>query len=113
MDAPLRVALMEPDRKARLLLASSQASPPSSHASFQKATANLTDSTVSLLLMATVLPSFSTSLPPHDHMNGYQGGRVAEGVTGRLADRVALGLELLAELAVLLPGLGELLGAHL
>ena len=63
---------MLPDRNARLLLASSHASPPSSQASFQKPVANLIDSTVSLELIATVLPSFSTSLPPHDHMYGYQ-----------------------------------------
>jgi hypothetical protein len=68
----LFVALMLPDRKARLLLESSQASPPSSQASFQNGTANLTDSTVSLLFSATVLPSASTSLPPHDHRYGYQ-----------------------------------------
>src|SRR5712675_3640647 len=59
------------DRKARLLLVSSQASPPSSMASFQRATANLIDSTVSLLFRTTVLPSASTSLPPNDHRNGY------------------------------------------
>src|SRR5215211_9017794 len=58
------------DRKARLLLVSSQASPPSSIVSFHRATANLSDSTVSLLFR-TVLPSASTSLPPHDHRNGY------------------------------------------
>src|SRR5438874_7293113 len=63
---------MVPPRNARLLLLSSQASPLSSCASFQKPTMNLTDSTVSLLLSATVLPSASTSLPPHDHRNGYQ-----------------------------------------
>src|SRR5262249_52982140 len=63
---------MVPDRKARLLLVSSQARPPSSMASFQKPTANLTASIDSLELMATVLPSFSTSLPPKDHRNGYQ-----------------------------------------
>src|SRR6266571_4912367 len=63
---------MVPDRNARLLLESSHASPPSSQASFQKPTANFSDSTVSLELIATVLPSFSTSLPPHDHMYGYQ-----------------------------------------
>src|SRR5262249_40874418 len=62
---------MVPDRKARLLLVSSQASPPSSHASFQRPAANLTDSIVSRLLMTTVLPSASTSLPPHDHKLGY------------------------------------------
>src|SRR5690242_15228721 len=59
------------DRKARLLLVSSQASPPSSMVSFQRATANLIDSTVSLLFSTTVLPSVSTSLPPHDHRYGY------------------------------------------
>src|SRR5215469_126974 len=63
---------MLPARKARLLLESSQASPPSSQASFQNGTANLTDSMVSLLFSATVLPSASTSLPPHDHRYGYQ-----------------------------------------
>src|SRR6516162_3736232 len=62
---------MVPDRKARLLLVSSQASPPSSHASFQRPTANLIDSTVSRLFKTTVLPSASTSLPPQDHMYGY------------------------------------------
>ena len=66
-----RVAQMVPDRKARLLLESSQASPPSSIVSFHKATANLTDSTVSLLFSATVLPSSAISLPPHDHRYGY------------------------------------------
>src|SRR5215470_13964377 len=63
---------MVPDSKARLLLESSQESPPSSCASFHKATANLTDSTVCLLLSTTVLPSASTSLPPQDHRYGYQ-----------------------------------------
>src|SRR4029077_14841552 len=62
---------MVPDRKARLLLVSSQASPPSSQASFQRPTANLTDSIVSRLLRTTVLPSASISLPPHDHKYGY------------------------------------------
>src|SRR5271170_1389870 len=62
---------MLPDRKARLLLVSSQASPPSSIVSFHSTTANLTDSRVSLLLSTTVLPSASTSLPPHDHRYGY------------------------------------------
>src|SRR5213078_260332 len=59
------------DRKARLLLVSSQASPPSSIVSFHRATANLIDSTVSLLFSTTVLPSASTSLPPNDHRKGY------------------------------------------
>src|SRR6059036_853759 len=71
MEAPLRVAEMVPERKARLLLVSSQASPPSSYPSLYIATRNLTDSTLSLELMATVLPSASTSLPPHDHRYGY------------------------------------------
>src|SRR5215831_17439204 len=62
---------MLPARKARLLLVSSQASPPSSQVSFQKPIANLTDSTVSRLFNTTVLPSASTSLPPHDHKYGY------------------------------------------
>src|SRR5215470_1942528 len=62
---------MVPDRKARLLLVSSQASPPSSQVSFQKPTANLTDSIVSGLFKTTVLPSASTSCPPQDHKNGY------------------------------------------
>src|SRR5262249_4957463 len=65
---------MLPDRKARLLLVSSQASPPSSHVSFQKPIANLTDSMVSWLFKTTVLPSASTSLPPQDHKYGYQAG---------------------------------------
>src|SRR5499427_1791020 len=58
-------------RKARLLLVSSQASPPSSMVSFHKATANLIDSTVSLLSRATVLPSAAISWPPNDHRKGY------------------------------------------
>ena len=66
------VALIVPARKARLLPESSQAKAPSSQASFQKATANLTDSTVPGLLRTTVLPSASTSFPPHDQRYGYQ-----------------------------------------
>src|SRR5215831_5710400 len=58
-------------RKARLLLVSSQASPPSSMVSFHSATANLIDSTVSLLFSATVLPSDAISWPPNDHRKGY------------------------------------------
>src|ERR1700752_624964 len=68
IDAPLSVAQIFCDRNARLLLVSSQARPPSSWASFQKAVMNLTDSITSFLLILTVLPSFSTSVPPHDHM---------------------------------------------
>src|SRR5215510_1037446 len=70
MEAPLRVAQIVCDRNARLLLVSSQASPPSSCASFQKAVMNFTDSTASFVLIAT-FPLVSTSLPPHDHRNGY------------------------------------------
>src|SRR5215471_2576462 len=62
---------MVPDRNARLLLVSSQASPPSSQASFHRPTVYLTDSIVSLVLSTTVLPSASTSLPPKDHNVGY------------------------------------------
>src|SRR3954453_8837843 len=63
---------MLPDRKARLLPESSHAKPPSSQESFHMATANLTDSIVSLLPSTTVFPSASTSLPPHDQRYGYQ-----------------------------------------
>src|SRR5205085_5728192 len=41
-------------------------------ASFHKPTANLTDSMVPGLFSTTVLPSASTSLPPHDQRYGYQ-----------------------------------------
>src|SRR3981189_814602 len=59
------------DRKARVLLVSSEAGPPSARASFHRAPANLIDSTVSLLLRITVLPSTATSWPPHDQRKGY------------------------------------------
>src|SRR3954467_14957883 len=72
MEAPLLLELIVPDRKARLLLESSQASPPSSQQSFQNASANLTDSTVSLLSSTTVFLSSAISRPPNDHRNGYQ-----------------------------------------
>src|SRR6267142_2651130 len=108
---------MVPDRKARLLLVSSQASPPSSQASFQNATANLTDSSVAFESRATVLPSASTSLPPHDQRYGYvrvpEGRGVAERMSDRLADGKALGLELLAGLAPFLPRLRKCRAAHL
>src|SRR5215470_16058558 len=70
IEAPLLVALTVWDRKARLLLVSSQANPPSSMVSFHRVTANLIDSTVSLLF-STTLPSASTSLPPNDQRKGY------------------------------------------
>ena len=63
MLAPLIVAEIVPARYARLLLLSSQASPPSSRQSFQKATVNFTASIVSLLLMTT-FPLWSISAPP-------------------------------------------------
>src|SRR5882724_8937018 len=63
IEAPLLVELTVPERKARLLLESSQASPPSSQHSFQKPTAYLTDSIVSLLLSATLLRSAASSWP--------------------------------------------------
>src|SRR4030081_85632 len=65
MEAPWSVALIVPDRKARLLLESSQARPPSSWASFQNAVKNFTDSIVYFELRLTVLASASTSRPPH------------------------------------------------
>src|SRR5215475_12257505 len=71
MEAPLRVAEMSPAWKARLLLVSSQATPPSSQASFQKACMNFTASSVPLELMTTFLPLLSTSAPPKSHSSGY------------------------------------------
>src|SRR5712692_2746767 len=70
MDAPLRVAEISPERKARLLFVSSQANPPSSQASFQKAVIHLTDSTVFLLSM-TLLPALSVSAVPKFQSIGY------------------------------------------
>src|SRR6516165_8310605 len=72
MDAPFSVEEIVPARKARLLLESSQARPPSSQHSFQNATAYLTDSTVALLSSTTLLPVLSTSIAPNDHRKGYQ-----------------------------------------
>src|SRR5262249_23731826 len=71
-------------RKARLLPASSHDIPPSSNASFHMATANLTDSTVALLLSTTVLPSASTSLPPHDHRYGYHPAGASPNASARV-----------------------------
>src|SRR6266850_1205041 len=70
MLAPLIVAEIVPARYARLLLLSSQASPPSSRQSFQTATVNFTASSVSLLLMAT-LPFLSISVPPKPQVIEY------------------------------------------
>src|SRR5204863_10076473 len=70
MDAPLSVAAISPDRNARLLLVSSQAKPPSSHASFQNDVIHLTESTVGLA-SSTVLPALSVSAVPKFHSMGY------------------------------------------
>src|SRR4029453_8501757 len=59
-----------PAREALLLLLSSQASPPSSRQSFQKATVNFTASSVSLLLIAT-FPFWSISAPPKPQVTEY------------------------------------------
>src|SRR5512145_2645124 len=71
MDAPLSVAESSPAWNARLLLVSSQASPPSSQASFQKACMNFTASSVPLELSVTFLPDASVSAPPKDQSRGY------------------------------------------
>src|SRR5499433_514239 len=71
MLAPFSVDEISPAWKARLLLVSSQARPPSSQASFQKACMNFTDSIVPLELIATFLPLASTSAPPKSQRNGY------------------------------------------
>src|SRR5256886_8663030 len=70
MLAPLIVAEIVPARNARLLLVSSQASPPSSRQSFQKAPVNLRASIVCLLLL-TIFPLSSISAPPKHQVTGY------------------------------------------
>src|SRR5262245_3721742 len=70
MEAPLRVAEISPARKARLLLVSSQAKPPSSQASFQNAVIHLTESTV-FGLSRTLLPALSVSAVPKFQSRGY------------------------------------------
>src|SRR4030095_1905983 len=72
MLAPFSVAEISPAWKARLLLVSSQASPPSSQASFQNACMNFTDSSVALELIVTFLPVGSVSAPPKNHSSGYE-----------------------------------------
>jgi hypothetical protein len=67
MLAPFRVAESSPAWKARLLLVSSQASPPSSQQSFQNACMNFTDSTAPALLSTTFFPVLSVSAPPKAH----------------------------------------------
>src|SRR5215471_4843679 len=70
MDAPFRVALISLAWKARLLLVSSQASAPSSQASFQKLVIHFTASTVFGELMTTFYPEGSVSIPPKAHVRG-------------------------------------------
>src|SRR6266849_10365617 len=70
MEAPFSVALISPDRKARLLLVSSQANPPSSQASFQNDVIHFTESTV-FLLSSTLLPFLSVSAVPKFQSRGY------------------------------------------
>src|SRR5215510_15084415 len=70
MEAPFRVAEISPARKARLLLVSSQAKPPSSQASFQNDVIHLTESTV-FLLSRMLLPALSVSAVPKFHSIGY------------------------------------------
>src|ERR1700704_2663090 len=71
MDGALPVSEISEERNARLLLLSSHASPPSSKTSFQRTLVHFTASTVFFVLSTTVLPSFSTSMPPHIHVIGY------------------------------------------
>src|SRR5712691_6896674 len=71
MLPPLRVAETSPEWKARLLVVSSQARPPSSQASFQKAVIHLTASIVFLEFSTTFLPVLSVSAPPKVHVRGY------------------------------------------
>src|SRR3989442_832961 len=69
MLAPFNVQAIVSARNARLLLLSSQARPPSSHAANQNSFTNSAAAKVSLLLSAT-LPLSSTSTPPKDHNKG-------------------------------------------
>src|SRR6185503_10574695 len=71
MLAPLSVDEISPAWNARLLLVSSQASPPSSQQSFQKACMNFSDSTVFFELITTFLPLASVSAPPKLQSRGY------------------------------------------
>src|SRR6478752_5932349 len=70
MLAPLSVHEISSARNAALLLLSSQLRPRSSRPSFHVSAANLTASIVSFELMATVLLSSCSSLPPYVHSNG-------------------------------------------
>jgi hypothetical protein len=65
---PVREISLE--RKARLLLLSSQARPPSSKHSFHKTLFHFTASIAGFRFRMTVRPSFSTSIPPHIQIKG-------------------------------------------
>ena len=71
MEAPFSVEQSSPEWNARLFEVSSQPSPPSSHASFQKAVIHLTASRVPGELSTTFLPLESVSAPPNVHRSGY------------------------------------------
>src|SRR5262249_42954778 len=71
MEAPLRVALISPAWKARLLFVSSQASALSSQATFQKSVIHFTASTVPVELSTTFLPLASVPAPPNVQVSGY------------------------------------------
>src|SRR4029453_8442768 len=70
MLGALPVSEISLERNARLLLLSSQASPPWSKTSFHRTLLNFTASTGFLLLSTTVRPSRCTSMPPHIHTSG-------------------------------------------
>src|SRR5690349_2769533 len=70
MLAPFNVHEISSARNAALLLLSSQLRPRSSSPSFHRPAAYSTAAMVSLELMATVLPSCSSSLPPKAHITG-------------------------------------------
>ena len=70
---------------------------------------NLTESTVALELMHDGLAvGLDLLAAPRPHVRIGEARRVAEGVAERLAERTALGLQLLGDLAIGLPGVGEL-----
>src|SRR6266436_755974 len=100
---------MVPDRKARLLLVSSQASPPSSQVSFQKKTNReldrfdgfpaVQDDRLAVGLDLLPAPRPQIRVPP--------ARRIAERVSSGLADGAALGLEFLAGVEQRVPGFRE------
>ena len=66
----MSVAQISPAWNARLLLVSSQASPPGSHASFQNAYMNATEAMAGLPYSSTFFPVRSVSAPPKDQSSG-------------------------------------------